>query len=192
MYCWGRLLKTQKKKIIQTDEIKTPIDCINALQANCYKKTFANDIDIILNQIKRLQKKKETINDMLLQKFSSTEMTYAKFQTAIADGEELFFLNVRSILNKLNAFDEEDYINLKKGNISVKFSSEFIDAKMSIYNDYISFIKNAVEDNEQIILKLDKILLEISELGSLKDGDVENALAMKEIDDLINNIKWYK
>ena len=59
-----------KEKIIQTDEIKTIEDYISALEQNYEKKTFVKDIDTILEQIKRFQKKKETINEILLQKSS--------------------------------------------------------------------------------------------------------------------------
>ncbi len=181
-----------KEKLLQTSEIKTPLDCINALQQNYGKKTFLKDIAVILEQIKRFQKKKETIKDILLQKFSSTEMSYSKFQGAILEVENVFYINIKSILNKLNAFDEEDYNSMRKDNAQTKFSKEFIQAKMSIYNEYISFVKNSIEDNEEILLKLDKLLLEISKLNSLEDGEIESMIAMKEIDELINKTKFYK
>jgi len=185
-------LLNEKAKLIQTSEIKTPEDCINALKQNYSKKTFTKDTDTILEQISRFQKKKETVNDILLQKFSSTELSYSKFQTPLLGLENVFYLNVKSILNKLNAFDEDDYNNMQKDSAKAEFSKEFIDSKMSIFNEYISFVKNAVEENEEILLKLDKLLLEISKFNSLDGGEIQNMSAMKEIDDLIKNTKWYK
>lgn len=72
------------------------------------------------------------------------------------------------------------------------FSVEFIRAKMNIYNEYISFVKNATEENEQILLKLDKLLLELSKFNSLEIGEVDNMNAMKEIDELTAQTKYYK
>ena len=181
-----------KEKIIQASEIKTAEDCIIALKQNYDKRTFEKDIDSILEQIGRFQKKKETIKDILLQKFNSTEMSYSKFNGAISDIENVFYLNIKSIINKINAFDEEDYIRNLKDNSQKKFSIEIIKTKMSIYNEYISFVKNAAEDSEEIILKFDRLLLEISKFNSLEDGEIENMSAMKEIDELINKTKFYK
>lgn len=181
-----------KEKIIQTSDIKTTEDYIDALKQNYDKKTFESDIDTILDQIKRFHKKKETIKDILLQKFSNIEMSYAKFEGTISGVENVFYVNIKSILNKLNAFDEKEYNRIKKDGAQKKFTAEFIQSKMSIYNEYISFVKNATEDNEQILLKLDKILLEISKLNSLEDGEIENMSAMKEMDDLINKTKFYR
>ncbi len=155
------------------------------------KRTFEKDIATILEQIETFQKKKETIKESLLQKFNSTEMRYSKFDGVILGIENVFYINIKGILNKLNAFDEKDYNRIRKDEAEKKFSREFIQTKMSIYNEYISFVKNATEDNEQIILKLDKILLELSKFNSLEDGEIENISAKKEINELINKIKLY-
>ncbi len=185
-------LLVEKEKMIQTSVLKTTEDYINALKQNYGKKTFENNIEIILEQIEGFHKKKETIKDILLQKFDHTEMSYAKFVGTISDVENVFYINIKSILNKLNAFDEKDYNRIRKDGAQKKFTEEFIKTKMSIYNEYISFVKDATEDNEQIILKLDQILLELSKLNSLEDGELENMSAMKDIDELISKTKLYK
>ncbi len=183
-------LIVEKDKIIQTNEIKTVEDCIDALNQNYDKRIFEKDISTILEQIEMFQKKRETINEALLQKFDITEMSYSKFNGIISDIENVFYINIRSIINKLNAFDEKDYRRIGKYG-EKKFSGEFINTKMRIYGGYISFIKEAIEDNEKIILKLDEILFELSKLDSLKDGELENMNAMKEIDDFISKVKLY-
>jgi hypothetical protein len=183
-------LLVEEEKIIQASEIKTADDCIDALNQNYGKRIFEKDITTILEQIEMFQKKRETIKQVLLQKFDITEISYSKFDGTISDLENVFYMNIKSMINKLNAFDEKDYRRIRK-DAEKKFSKEFVDTKMHIYGEYVSFIKNAIEDNEQIILKLDKLLLELSKFNSLEDGKIENMSAMKEIDELINKIKLY-
>jgi len=185
-------LVIEKEKIIKTSEIKTAEDYIYALRQNHGKKTFEKDISIILEQIERLRKKKETILDILLQKFNNTEMSYKKFEESISAVENVFYVNIRSLLNKINAFDEDDYNRIKKNDADKTFNLEVIKTKMSIYNEYITYVKSATEENEQIIIKLDKLLLEISKFNSLEDGEIENMSAMKEIDELTSQTKFYK
>lgn len=185
-------LLAEKEKMIQASEIKTSEDCIEALKQSYDKKTFKKDIDNILEQIERFRNKKETIKDILLQKFSSTEMSYSKFESTVLDIENIFYMNIRSILNKLNAFDEDEYIIVSRNNGKKEFSNEILQTKLDIYNEYISFVRNAVDDNEEILLKLDRLLLEISKFNSMEDGEIENMSAMKEIDELINKTKLYK
>ena len=56
----------------------------------------------------------------------------------------------------------------------------------------MNFLKAATEDNEQILLKLDKLLLEISGLNSVESGQLEQMTGMIEIDNLIKQAKYYK
>ena len=183
------LFEERKTPLIQTGQIKTTEDFIAALNANSDKRTFQKDIQLIFEQIRRLKKKKETIHEILLQKFSASEMSFQKFENTIKAVEEVFYLNIRSILNRLNAFDEVDYNEVKKSDI---LTSEILQSKKSILEDYISFVKDAINDNEEILLKLDRLLLEISKLNSLESGELEKMSIMGEIDDLIGQTKFYK
>ncbi|WP_242987363.1 hypothetical protein [Anaerobacterium chartisolvens] len=185
-------LLTAKEMVIQTSEIKTTEDYLNALKQHYDKKVFEGDITAILEQIERLQKKGELIKDILLQKFNYTEMSYKKFEGAISAVENVFYINLKSILNKLNAFDEDDYDRIRRKGAEKAFTTEFIQTKMNIYKEYILFVKSSIEDNEQIILKLDKLLLEVSKFNSLEDGEIENMSAIKEIDELTTQTKYYK
>ncbi|MGG7177679.1 hypothetical protein ACQPU1_08810 [Clostridium paraputrificum] len=181
-----------KEKRIKSNDIKTSYDCINGLKQNKGKKTFTKDISILVEQVCRIEKKKEIIIEILLQKFNSSEMSFSKFNGVILEIEGLFYLNIRSVINKLNIFDEEDYEDIEEESGLANLSNDFIEEKRRIYNEYIFFVRDSIEDNEQILLKLDKLLLELSKFDSLEDGELENMSAMKEIDDLINKIKLYK
>ncbi|MNI88070.1 hypothetical protein D3C73_1453300 [compost metagenome] len=61
-----------------------------------------------------------------------------------------------------------------------------------MYSEYLTFIKSSLATNEEIMLKLDKLLLEISRLDSFEPGDIENMPCMQEIDSLIKQTKLYK
>ncbi|MBM7556793.1 hypothetical protein [Halanaerobacter jeridensis] len=182
----------EKEEIINTVNLNTTADYIEALKQNKSKKLFTKDIDNILEQIDRFNNKKETIKDMLLQKFNDDELSYSKFEGTVLDIEHIFYINIKSIINKLNAFDEEDYNFIKSSEAQENYSPKFIKNKRSIYHEYISFIKDSIEDNEVILLKLDKLLLEISRFNSLEDGEIEQMGAMKEIDELIKQTKLFK
>jgi len=179
------------EKVIPTNEW-TVDDYIKALNIHRGLKTFDNTFDLLLDQIERLQKKNKIIRDILLQIFSASEITYKRFDVVIAEVEKIFFMNIRSILNKINAFDEADYNSIRKKHESGAFSQQFMKEKFKVYDEYIAFVKGATEDNEQILLKLDKLLLEISGLNSLESSQLEQMAGMIEIDNLIKQAKYYK
>ena len=185
-----KLLTVPEKEIPPTK--MTVEDYIEALKIHRGIKTFEETVDLLLDQIVRLQKKNKIIRDMLLQKFSASEISYQKFDAVIDDVEDIFFINIRSILNKLDAFDEGDYDFIRKKHEAGAFSQQFMEEKFEVYSEYITFVKAATEDNEQILLKLDKLLLEISDLNCIEGGQLEQMAGMIEIDNLIKQAKNYK
>jgi hypothetical protein len=142
-----------------------------------------------IEQIKRFRRKFTTIQDILLQKFSANEMSFQKFSGVLQEVEHVIYMNMRSILNKISAFDVDEYEAIqKKGAHGDELSQE----KMNIYNTYITYVNDATKTNEDILLKLDRLLLEISQYNSLEDGDVQKLPAMIEMDDLIQHANLYK
>ncbi|MPM76672.1 hypothetical protein SDC9_123671 [bioreactor metagenome] len=183
---------TGSEKEVHTDKIWTLEDYIEELNIHRKLKTFEKTIDLLFGQIERLQKKNKTIRRNLLQIFNASEMSYKKFDEVIAEVEKIFFLNIRSILNKLDTFDEEDFNSSRKKYEEGTISPEIYKEKSEVFNEYINFVKAAAEDNEQILLKLDKLLLEISGLNSIESGQLEQMAGMIEIDNLIKQAKYYK
>ena len=180
------------EKVIPPNKNSTVEDYIEALNMHRGLKTFEVTVDLLIDQIERLQKKNKTIRNIILQIFSASEISYRKFDAVIAEVEKIFFMNIRSILNKMNAFDEDDYNFIRKKYEAGAFSQQFMEEKFKVYDEYIVFVKAATEDNEQILLKLDKLLLEISGLNSIESGQLEQMAGMVEIDNLIKQAKYYK
>ena len=142
-----------------------------------------------IEQIKRFRRKSETIRDILLQKFSAGEMSFQKFDGVLIEVENAIYTNMRSILNKISAFDVDEYEAMQKRGFR---GDEMSVEKMKIYNEYIDFVNNATKTNEDVLLKMDKMLLEISRYNSLEDGDVQKLPAIVEMDELIKNANLYK
>ena len=185
-------LLSEPEKSIPISQISTAEGYIEALNDQRELKTFEKSIELLLDQIERLQKKNKTIREILLQIFSASEIAYKKFDAVIAEVEKIFFMNIRSVLNKLNAFDEDDYNFVRSRQEAGAFSEQFMEEKLKVYYEYIKFVNAATEDNEQILLKLDKLLLEISGLNSIESGELEQMAGMIEIDNLIKQAKYYK
>jgi hypothetical protein len=186
-----KLLTVQEKET-PINKIMTAEDYIEALNKHEGLKTFEKTVGLLLDQIGRLQKKNKIIRDILLQIFSASEISYQKFDSVIIEVEKIFFMNIRSILNKLNAFDEEDYNFIRKKYEEGAFSQQFMEEKFKVYDEYITFVKAAADDNEQILLKLDKLLLEISGLNTIESGQLEQMAGMIEIENLIKQAEYYK
>ncbi|MCL1918068.1 MAG: hypothetical protein FWG14_07100 [Peptococcaceae bacterium] len=193
VFVWGnsRLLKKEAPHSLThlAQGISTLSQCQEVLEESRGVKTFSDRINENIGQIKRFQKKKAAIDEILLQKFSAEGLSYKRFLGVLNEVENVLCLNIRSILHKISAFDETDYRELcHKGVHSDLLNRE----KMEIYNEYISFVDQATRNNEGVLLKLDKMLLEVSRYNSLAGGDIENMPAIREMDELIKNAELYR
>jgi hypothetical protein len=151
---------------------------------------FEDIIELTIDQIARLEKKTKNIMSILPQIFGESKITCNKFASAIAELKNAFFANIQIILNKLDAFDGEDYNFIRKGTEAEDVLKSTTEEKLAVYSKYESSVKSAAEDNEQILLMLDKLMLEISDL---KCPDSNETYKMTEmIDELIDQIKYYK
>lgn len=176
---------------IPLKQIQTHDDYVESLFRYRRVKALEADIPFALEQLERIVKKKDTLFHVLNQRFDPSELSYKKFASVIQEVEKLFYLNIRSILNRLNVFDESEF-NSVMNQTSTRFTQRLLQEKKNMYNEFLAFVKSSLSTNEEILLKLDKLLLEISRLDSLDLGDIEKMPCMQEIDSLIKQTKYYK
>jgi hypothetical protein len=191
LFYGGYTLLIKAETRLPVKQIKTHEDYIDGLNRFKRVKVLESDITFALEQLERIKKKTDTLLSVLNQRFDPAELSYKKFASVSQEVEKLFYLNVRSVLNRLSVFDESEYENVVKQN-TTQFSRELLQEKTDLYNEYLSFVKSSLGTNEEILLKLDKLLLEISRLDSFEAGDIENMPCMQEIDALIKQTKYYK
>jgi hypothetical protein len=186
-YVW--LLKPPT--VLPPKQLIDPEDYEEALSRYRRVKVLEDDIRLAQEQIERMQKKTDTLRSVLAQRFDPEELSFKKFASVAGEVEKVFYLNVRSILNRLSVFDESELKRIQNPK-QARFSRELLQEKTNVYNDYLGFVKSSLDTNEEILLKLDKLLLEISRLDSFEAGDIEQMACMQEIDTLIKQTKFYK
>jgi hypothetical protein len=160
------------------------IDDKNSLEA------FTPDFVSLKDQIDSFHRKKKAVEGLLQGHFSETEMTYVRFKSTLDDAESVFLRNIRSVLIRLNAFDEADFNRLRDG--GDRFTDEIAAEKKRIYGEYFEYGKTVVRNNDAILIKLDAFLSEISKLGSFDAEDADGIEAVKDLEALVSNVKKYK
>ena len=189
-YVNNKLLNQPSTYALIAQKMHSLDDCV-AIFEQAIERGDVFDEAILKNlyQLKRYKRKRTTIDDILNQKFSPKEITYQKFMNVLNEVEDLMYINMRSILNKIAAFDVEEYEELQSKGFP---PNEVSEEKMKIYSEYIAYVKQATSTNEEILLKLDKLLFEISQYNVLEGGEIQKLPAIVEIDELIKNAKFYK
>ncbi|MFC3746683.1 hypothetical protein [Paenibacillus sp. GCM10012306] len=155
-------------------------------------KVLKKDVVLALDQLERIDKKKDTLLNVLSQRFERTELSYQKFIAVIGSVETLFYSNIRGILNKLSVFDAEEFSLFTDAHTPGQFSDKLVQQKKDLFNEYFAYVAGYLGANEEILLKLDQLVLEISLLDSTDYKTIEEMPCMKEINDLIKQTKLYQ
>ena len=187
--------KTNIPKNYKNNDIGMEKDILGSIEeANRKTRVFRTEMNKTTQQLERLNARNNALNSILLQHFKPTEMTYLRFRGVIDSVNGVFRDNVQKILERINMFDEDDYISLvykMKKNANEAKAQNNID-KMKIYLEHMNYVKALVEDDEVIIMKMDKLMIELSKLGDLNADNIENVSAIQDINDLISQTKYYK
>ncbi len=200
-FFWGNsslLFKKQAPVLyIGTEQLTNEKDYLEALEEKRDKKIFIKDINTVMEQISRIRSRNESLDTILKQHFSPQEMTSVRFRMVIDSVNELFYGNVKKMLNRISIFDDRDYnvIVYKLRYSTVTLSpqeSQTLQNRLAVYQEHLDYIHNLIEMNEEIIVKLDRLLLEISKLDDFDENNIEKTEAIREMNDLIRQTKFYK
>ena len=187
------LLKAEPAPVVRTTkEIWTHEDYVTALNGYRSIDGLQRELEHAQDQLQRMPRRGRSLRDVLAERFEPTELSYGKFMGVINEVERLFYLNIRGMLNKLRVFDAADFRNFAKRHKDASFSTRLVQEKTGLYREYMAAISGYLEANEEILLKLDRLLLEISRLSSSDYRNVEELPGMQEIESLIRQTKLYK
>ncbi len=181
------ILQPQKHIITQQESIHNYIQSLSALSRN---DVFMVNAKCLIEQVKRFDDKLDTVDQIILKKFDASEISYARFHQVLKATREVFYSGVQSVINRMIAFDEDDYRRITQG--QAKISPALLETKMKLYREHLEFINITVEKNEEILVRLDRLLLESSKMSSLEVENLENMQAIKELDTLTDQAKQYK
>ncbi|GBF76348.1 hypothetical protein PA598K_04811 [Paenibacillus sp. 598K] len=175
-----------------TRKAQTPEDLAAALAAYRSTDGVQQEVEHGLEQMKRMGQRSRSIREVLADRFEESELSYKKFMGVIIEVERLFYGNIRSIMNKLGVFDAADFRSFAKRHQKSSFSPRLVQEKTALYREYKTTLAAYLEANEEIVLKLDKLTLEIAKLSSMEYRDVDELPGMQEIDALIKQTKLYR
>lgn len=199
-FFWGNislLFKKPTPTLYIGTELTNEKDYTQALAEKRDKKVFIKDINTVTEQISRIRSRNESLDTILRQHFSPQEITSVRFHTIIDSVNDLFYGNVKKMLNRITIFDDRDYnvIMYKLKYSTVRLSEEDADIlreRLAVYQEHLDYIKNLIEMNEGIIVKLDRLLLELAKLDDFDETNIEKTPAIQEMNDLIQQTKLYK
>lgn len=184
------MILNKKPRQTKYDEAKlvTTKDFIQRLEQCRSKQEFRDEAETTIKQISRLQQKIETLNLILSQHFTEGTLTYQKFSNTIYGIQQLYFSNVKKMIGRIVIFNQEEYNH--KDDVELDEASKKV--RNQIFREHIDYVESMVKKGEDILIKLDNLILEISKLDDTNATDLNDLSTVQEINDLIEQTKYYK
>ena len=174
----------------ESPEIKMKNKYLEILDKNADNPIFKHDIKVTKEHIEQIQSRLQKINAILSEHFKPTEMTYSRFVRIIEETATRFYANVRTMIKRIDIFDTKDYLKISHSSTGMSVSAK--KERMRIYTEHINYVHKLVDANENIVSKLDGLLLELTKLDDFSEESLNNNPAVNELTELINQTKFYK
>lgn len=162
-------------KVYTKNDLTESDDVLEVLE-NLDTKHFRADKAEVLKQWDKMQKKAAAIRIVLSSFFSEEELTYKRF-IAVLDGiNDAFVDSTRTVINSIQLYSAYDYDQHENS---------------MVLNECAGNVDKAIERNNQILQKLDVLMVEVTRLTD-SDTDVDKMPAMVDLEELIGTVKYYK
>lgn len=189
-------IDSKDKLITKVEDVDTIESCKKVLSNIRDSKTFGKSINEVIRQLDRSKTYLEKFPQIIDVKFPKGSMSNEKFNNTVKLACDTILKNCQTFLYRIQMFNEDDY----RKNSSLIRSGEYqlddipdniqID-KNNLYKKNIDSINDVIGINEGILLKLEALSIEISNMNT-DDIHIENSNMINELEELINTTQYYK
>lgn len=155
---------------------------------NClHMSFFQKDLTAAIDQIARFEKKQQTVHEML-QGEGGEKVGAGRCLAILQSVGDIFYENVRSLLARTRLFDEKEYQLFRNGQLELS-TPQARAQKEEFYRTLAQSIDEMTDQNEEILLQIDKLSLELSRASTSNQWDTDTIVAMKRLDDYIQSTR---
>lgn len=185
------LFQQPQAKILLRETEVAEEDLQQALEQYEKHKMFHMEVEHALDQLNRMRQKKKALFDLLSERFQPGELSYSRFLGVITAVEKLFNDNIKGLINKLRG-SELSNLSAADQRQQRMFSQRVMQQKQQLRQEYTDYVIGYISANEEILIKLDQLMLETTLLNSTDSRELDEMPCMQEIDLLIQQTKYYK
>lgn len=145
------------------------------------KPNFQQEIHVSLEQMERLQRKYDMLNQLLYQSFCQNE-DMLNTKQCMSEMQEMLYDNIKQLIKCLKVLDAKEYVSFQSGYRTI--DNDVMAKKQQQLEENANYIREKVNKNEQILLAFDHLMTEISRIN---DSEEENDLS--KINDMVSALR---
>ena len=151
-------------------------------------KYFGKTAKAAEEQLQRMLKSFNRAESLIDERFDKGSLSWNKYYSIVQSAQSSALDNVISMANRIQMFDESEYRRLSKYKDDM-IPDEVQEQQLELYDKNMDKIKNAIAVNEKLLLKMDTLSMELSDVSQEHTQSDE---LLKEIEQLTEEVKYYR
>ena len=139
-------------------------------------------------QLQRMLKSFQRTESLIDERFDKGSLSWEKYYSVVESAQQTALQNIVSMANRMQMFDETEYQRLQHYKDDM-IPDDLQEQQLQLYEKNMDTIKNGIALNEKLLLKMDTLSLELSDVkDEYKPGDA----LLEEIERLTEEVKLYQ
>lgn len=152
------------------------------------KKVFTGIISYAQEQVKRYNGLFELLEKITDQIFEKNSLTYNKYINSASTIEKAIIKNDMQAKMLIDNFNNKEYLQLQDFDEDSDVEP-YIFQRLELYENNIESVKKKIESNEELLLKLEELITELLDKKAKED---DSNIAIENVNELIEQLKYYK
>lgn len=152
------------------------------------KKVFTDIISYAQEQVKRYNGLFELLEKITDQIFEKNSLTYNKYINSASTIEKAIIKNDMQAKMLIDNFNNKEYLQLQDFDEDSDVEP-YIFQRLELYENNIESVKKKIESNEELLLKLEELITELLDKKAKED---DSNIAIENVNELIEQLKYYK
>lgn len=189
-------LRTRRYEHLDTSGGADEYDLAEVLKRYVHDPVVGQYASRALDEIEGMSKKKSSLYDIIAGKFEKGSLSWDKFTAVVDAAAQTVLKNTALLANRVQSFDVEEYRTMGSliqtgGYKSDEIPDDIQEEKWQLLQRSLDDMRGVVAANERLLLELDKFSIELGQLESASNSEVNNNM-LDEIRTLIDETKYYQ
>ncbi|MBE5957551.1 MAG: hypothetical protein E7254_01640 [Lachnospiraceae bacterium] len=188
MFFYGNhsLLSEPKRSRVSKDSVNDMKKAGMLLKSYFTSRPLGDTARVASEQLRRMNNLFENTENIISEKFEKGSMSWSKYDSIVKSAEQSAVSNVVSMANRMQIFGDRDYEKLTRYKTD-QIPDDIQEKQLELYEENLQKIKDAIALNEELLLKIETLMFELS---SEKDNEEHDEI-LEEIEKLTNEVKLY-
>lgn len=157
---------------------------------------FSDLLDTTIAQLEKADKADVKLNSTIADKFQKNSISWNKFYTAVVSAHQSIIQNSILVAERIEKFETEEFIELQRIISMGEYKMDTVpddiqEEKYQLFLKRWEAIQNLCNINERLLVKLDALDAEISDIGDNEINN-ENDKILSEIERMIAETHYYE